>query len=40
VRADQAGSRLDVRSKSRVGLGDVGTNAARVRKFLELVRRG
>jgi uncharacterized protein (DUF1499 family) len=40
VRAEQAGSRLDVRSKSRVGLGDVGTNAARVRKFLEIVRRG
>jgi uncharacterized protein (DUF1499 family) len=29
-----AGTRLDIRSKSRVGLGDAGTNAARVRKFL------
>ena len=27
------GSRVDVRSKSRVGLGDIGTNAARVRSF-------
>jgi uncharacterized protein (DUF1499 family) len=28
------GSRVDVRSVSRVGRGDLGTNAARVRKFL------
>ena len=28
------GSRLDVRSKSRVGRSDVGANAARIRKFL------
>ena len=28
------GSRVDVRSKSRVGLGDLGTNARRVREFL------
>ncbi|MFN2564190.1 MAG: DUF1499 domain-containing protein [Gemmatimonadaceae bacterium] len=34
VRPDQAGSRVDVRSVSRVGRSDVGTNAARVRAFL------
>jgi len=32
-----AGSRLDVRSKSRVGLSDVGANARRVRAFLKLM---
>jgi uncharacterized protein (DUF1499 family) len=34
VRPTDAGSRIDVRSVSRVGVGDVGTNAARVRAFL------
>lgn len=35
VAADRPGwSRVDVRSVSRVGLGDVGTNAKRIRKFL------
>ena len=29
-----AGSRLDIRSKSRVGLSDVGVNAARIREFV------
>ncbi len=33
VRPDDAGSRVDVRSVSRVGGSDVGTNAARVRAF-------
>jgi uncharacterized protein (DUF1499 family) len=37
VRASDAGSRLDVRSKSRVGLSDVGANARRVRAFLKLI---
>ena len=32
------GSRVDVRSVSRVGLGDVGTNAKRIRRYLEQVR--
>lgn len=32
------GCRLDLRSLSRVGKSDVGTNAKRVRKFLEAVR--
>lgn len=33
VRPDGAGSRVDVRSKSRVGKSDVGANAARIRRF-------
>jgi uncharacterized protein (DUF1499 family) len=33
-----AGSRIDVRSKSRVGGGDVGTNARRIRRFLQRVQ--
>lgn len=40
LRAEGGGTRLDVRSKSRVGMGDVGANAARVRRFLELVKAG
>ncbi len=34
IRPDSAGSRIDVRSVSRVGKGDIGTNAARVRAYL------
>jgi uncharacterized protein (DUF1499 family) len=34
VRPTDAGSRIDVRSTSRVGVGDVGTNAARIRAYL------
>ncbi len=37
VRTVDGASRVDVRSKSRVGLGDAGTNAARVRRFLQLM---
>jgi uncharacterized protein (DUF1499 family) len=33
VAADGAGSRVDVRSKSRVGKGDLGTNAQRIRSY-------
>ena len=33
VRPDPAGARIDVRSKSRDGQGDLGTNAARIRAF-------
>jgi uncharacterized protein (DUF1499 family) len=40
VRALDGGSRIDVRSKSRVGLGDVGANARRVRAFLRLMQTG
>ena len=35
IRADNGGSIVDVRSKSRVGLSDVGANAARIRKYLD-----
>lgn len=38
VRADGAGSRIDIRSKSRVGRGDLGTNARRIRAYAERVR--
>ncbi|MFP4278130.1 MAG: DUF1499 domain-containing protein [Wenzhouxiangella sp.] len=34
ILAEGDGSRVDVRSKSRVGLSDVGANAARIRAFL------
>jgi uncharacterized protein (DUF1499 family) len=34
VRAEGSGSRIDVRSASRVGVSDVGANAARVRELL------
>ena len=38
VRADGAGSRVDMRSRSRVGRGDLGTNAARIRAFLATLK--
>lgn len=34
IRPEGSGSRVDVRSKSRVGRSDAGTNAARIRRFL------
>ncbi|MEZ5565320.1 MAG: DUF1499 domain-containing protein [Gammaproteobacteria bacterium] len=34
IQPDGAGTRVDVRSKSRVGVGDMGANAARIRDFL------
>jgi len=34
----ESGSRFDVRSVSRVGLSDVGTNAARIRCLLQRLR--
>jgi len=34
---DGAGSRIDIRSVSRVGISDVGTNARRIQKFLKKV---
>ncbi len=37
VTADGAGSRLDIRSKSRVGRSDVGANAARIRRLISAV---
>ena len=38
VRASGGGSRVDVRSLSRIGGSDLGTNARRVRTFLERLR--
>lgn len=38
IRAADGGSRLDIRSVSRVGLSDVGTNARRIRAFLKLMQ--
>jgi uncharacterized protein (DUF1499 family) len=35
VRARDGGSRIDVRSLSRIGVGDLGVNAARIRAFRE-----
>jgi uncharacterized protein (DUF1499 family) len=39
VRPVPSGSRVDVRSESRVGLGDAGTNARRIVKFLAELRQ-
>jgi uncharacterized protein (DUF1499 family) len=38
VRPHGAGSRVDVRSLSRIGVGDLGVNARRVRAFIERLR--
>jgi uncharacterized protein (DUF1499 family) len=38
VSADGSGSRIDVRSKSRLGRGDFGTNARRVRAYLAAIK--
>ena len=35
VTANSNGSRVDVRSQSRIGLGDAGVNAQRVRRFID-----
>jgi uncharacterized protein (DUF1499 family) len=39
IAPDGQGSRIDVRSVSRVGRSDVGTNAKRIQKYLEKVKR-
>lgn len=39
VRADGAGSRIDVRSMSRLGGSDVGANAERIRRYLARIER-
>jgi uncharacterized protein (DUF1499 family) len=39
VTAREGRSRIDVRSKSRVGRGDAGANAARIRRYFENLRR-
>jgi uncharacterized protein (DUF1499 family) len=40
VRPAEGGSRVDVRSLSRVGGGDAGTNAKRIRGYLDILRAG
>jgi uncharacterized protein (DUF1499 family) len=39
VRPDGAGSRIDIRSRSRDGLGDLGVNAKRVRTYSAAVKK-
>ena len=38
ISPEGAGSRIDVRSVSRVGRSDIGTNAARIRAYLDRIR--
>ena len=38
IRPEGSGSRVDIRSKSRVGLGDAGTNARRVRALMAKIK--
>jgi uncharacterized protein (DUF1499 family) len=38
IRPQEDGARVDVRSKSRVGVGDLGTNARRITAFLSALR--
>ena len=40
LRPIEGGTRVDVRSKSRVGVGDAGTNAGRIRRLLAALREG
>jgi uncharacterized protein (DUF1499 family) len=40
ISADNGGSRIDMRSKSRVGRSDVGANAARIRAFFGKLEQG
>lgn len=40
VQPQETGSRVDVRSLSRVGGGDLGANAARIRKYLAALKAG
>lgn len=40
VRDDGVGSAVDVRSVSQVGVGDLGANAARIRRFLDVLGHG
>ena len=40
LRPAGAGTRVDVRSVSRVGIGDVGANAARIRAYIQRLTEG
>lgn len=39
LRPDGDGTRVDLRSRSRIGIHDLGTNARRIRAFLERLKR-
>lgn len=39
IEKNDAGSRLDIRSVSRVGISDIGTNAKRIRRFLKKIQK-
>lgn len=39
IRPDGSGSRVDIRSESRVGVSDLGKNAVRIRKFLAAMKK-
>jgi uncharacterized protein (DUF1499 family) len=39
ITPEKTGSRIDVRSVSRVGVSDVGTNAKRIRRFLKNINK-
>lgn len=40
IQSADSGSRVDIRSESRIGLSDVGVNAKRVRAFLAAMKQG
>ena len=40
IRSDPQGSRIDIRSTSRVGVSDLGVNAARVQAFIDKLIEG
>jgi uncharacterized protein (DUF1499 family) len=40
IRPEGSGARLDIRSKSRIGVSDAGTNAARIEAFLDQLAQG
>lgn len=40
IRAEGEGARVDIRSASRIGQGDLGTNARRVRAFMKALKSG
>ncbi|MGC2062893.1 MAG: DUF1499 domain-containing protein [Thermodesulfovibrionales bacterium] len=40
LRQQNSGSRVDIRSESRVGVSDLGKNAERIRKFLRAMKEG
>jgi uncharacterized protein (DUF1499 family) len=39
LRQQNSGSRVDIRSESRVGVSDLGKNAERIRKFLQEIKK-